>query len=150
MIRIPRLAARAALVTAATIGALLVSTVPVAAAPASGVASQRAARGASGTWHGCPHEYLCVHYYTIGYYGERDYHWANFYDCTVEYFGDRHATWYVNNQTDGTRADFWYPNVSSTADLDFLTPPAKSRGRIPTRWDMETNRYEPPHAVQVC
>jgi hypothetical protein len=125
--------------------------VALAAATAFGPVPVPASAGAStGTWHGCPAKYLCVHYYTIGYYGERDYHWARYYNCDIVYFGKRHATWFVNNQTSGTRADFWYPNVTSPAELDFLTPPARSRGAIPRRWDTETQRYETPHAVEVC
>jgi hypothetical protein len=93
-----------------------------------------------------------VHYYTIGYYGERIYHWVHYRECRIHDFemAGWHATWYVNNQTPGTRSEFWYNNVTRESDLAFVTGAPPSRGSIPTRYNAQDGRYETPYKVWVC
>lgn len=87
------------------------------------------------TRDGCPYKALCVHIDSSG-----NYHWANYFSCQ-KFSIKGTATWYINNQTPGTKATFFYPYEANTK-------PAFAKGRPPNY------PYDPKHpaptAVQPC
>lgn len=91
----------------------------------------------------CPKKYLCVHFYDMVTGG---YHWANYYDCKLYTFPPTWtATWYVNNQTTGTKAMFQYPGPPYAWD----TPPAFSKGR-PYGYPYDGKNGVKPTEVKPC
>lgn len=129
MRRIPVLLAGAVM----GVAGIVVASVP----PASAAASQASSD------HTCPKKYLCVHFYDMVTGG---YHWANYYDCKFYTFPPTWtATWYINNQTAGTKAMFQYPGPPSGWD----TPPAFSKGR-PYGYPYEGKNGVKPTEVKPC
>lgn len=120
-------AKRITIITAAvTTAAAAIATAPAAMATTqtgaarTGVASVSPQAEPAFT---CPVDkgYLCVHVRdTSGHY-----HWDKFYHCGTYGLGTEEATWYINNQTPGTEATFYYTN-----GVEWHTPPAKSGGGV--------------------
>ena len=103
----------AAAVSATALAATLLSGGVANAGPA---ASARPAASATFT---CPYGDLCVHLR----HSDGSYTWKSFYYCE-KYTLNGTATWYVNNQTPGTVAAFYYPwEVSSQAPYYSGRPP---------------------------
>lgn len=100
-------------------------------------ASAGATQPAGGTRDGCPYKALCVHILNPS---TDKYHWANYYECR-KYTLNGIATWYINNQTPGTKATFYYPYAANT-------PGAFSKGR-PPNWPYGP-KHPQPTAVRPC
>lgn len=83
--------------------------------------------------HTCEYKYLCVHLENLQ---NGSYHWMDLYLCVKTPLPDGYlATWYVNNQTSGTKATFFWTSGSSTRS--WMTPPAFSKGPVPDADDGE-------------
>lgn len=86
---------------------------------------------------------LCVHVRDDA----GNYHWHQYYKCGVYTLPAGVATWYVNNETPGTRATFIY-KMWDGLETEWQTPPAKSgavvNGSIPVIG------YYSPYSVRPC
>lgn len=132
-----------------TTAAVAIATAPAAMATARTGAARGYAASASPQAEPaftCPvnQGILCLH--VMDWSG--NYHWYQYYKCGIyNLSGKGVATWYVNNETPGTRATFIY-KMWDGLETEWQTPPAKSgvvvNGPIPVV------DFDSPYEVRPC
>ncbi|MFR9797600.1 hypothetical protein ACL02U_17080 [Streptomyces sp. MS06] len=86
-------------------------------------AAQAGTNGADSAQYNCPYKAICVHMHHAD---QSDWTWKAYYYCGDFYLGSWVPTYYVNNQTPGTRARF----KNSSRTVIQTTPGAYSSGSV--------------------